>query len=186
MKTNIVRPGRSSEVSVVLLQKGKNEKPEGQTVSGSGVLAKRMVPEEAMKVMRAGSLVNCDRPSDNFEERDISPQHYYDGGILLYDPMKQLYDQRRPSSLPEDVERSAVDQVLGLEPVLPPEIALQIRNYSDSDVELSELTTAPAKFIENRLRLEIHALVVMKCKTCLYSPCSAEYIPRFYDQGNLG
>ena len=117
-----------------------------------------MPPEAVMKVMRAGSLVTCDRPNN---ERIVNPQHYYEGGMFLYDPMKQLYDKSRPSLLPE---RNAVDQVLDLKPALPPEIALQIKKYSDGDVELSKLTAAPAKFLDNRQRLEIHALTKMKCK----------------------
>ena len=157
---SIVRPGRSSEISVVLLQVGNNEELQRRSDSESGVLAKRMLPEEALKVMRAGSLLAYDRPDDG-------PQHYYDSGILLYDPKKQLYDKSRPSLLP-DKERNAIDQVLELAPVLPPEIALQIKKYSDGDVELSELTTAPAKFLDNRQRLEIHALVGMKCKALQY------------------
>ena len=158
----IVRPGRSPENSVVLLQIGKNEELQGRSDSESGVLAKRMSPEEAMKVMRAGSLVTCDRP-DIF-----TPQHYYDSGILLYDPKKQLYDKSQPSL---DIEWNAIDQVLELKPVLPPEIALRIKKYSDGDVELSELTTAPAKFLDNRQRLEIHALVGMKRKALQYPAC---------------
>ena len=173
LSQTIVRPGRSSEVSIILLQKHRNERIEDGSDCEFGVLAKRMAPEEAMKVIRADSLVTCDWLNKDPE----SPQHYYNGGILLYDPTKQLYDKRRPSLLSGNRERDPVDQVFELEPILPPELALQIRNCSEEDVELNELTTAPAKFHHNNLELEIHALTGMKCKTFRCPPLSAENVP---------
>lgn len=125
--TGNLRPGRPPEVSVVLVQLGENEKPSNRSIGEASILAKRMALDDAVKVVREGSMQSCDLPCTPYRGSDLN-QQYYDGGFLLFDPLQQLYNRKISSVLSECTGSEAVDQVLDLEPTLPPEIALKIRD----------------------------------------------------------
>ncbi len=160
-----VRPGRSPEVSVVLVQTSDLLENYHHSLLGkeNRVLAKRMSVHEATRTIREPVPENYGLPLDHIgNSKRIFPQHYYESGVLLYDPEKQLYDKSILSSLSEDTQLRPIDQVLELKPTLPAEIAIKIRDDARSDIELEELTAAPAKFNVTKERLDIHALVPLE------------------------
>lgn len=127
------------------------------------VLAKRMPVDTAVENVRYRLIESCVHSAE-VERRLESPQEHYDLGMLLYDPLKPLYDKGVLPSPNMNLGRveSAVDQVLSLDPLLPLEIAMKITDYAHEDVDVDKLTSAPTKFMLNEKRLDVHLLVPME------------------------
>ena len=140
------RRGRSSKVSVIVVEidRAKDPNPiDAPFEFENRVLAKRMPIDEAATLVGSGAQLPYPRPGSRFPWREI--QEFYDGGIQLFDFKRQLYDRSFSSSV-RDIHEELLNQVLSLSPILPLEIASKIREYALSDMELKDLTAAPAHF----------------------------------------
>jgi len=124
------------------------------------VMAKRMHISDAQRALAELKSVSFNIPRNN-EERPETPQEYYDAGILLYDPSKSVYDKSLPSNNAPYPTANAIDQVFSLHPLLPPEVTLKIRNLAQEELELEEMTAAPAKLSTDPEQLHIHSLLPM-------------------------
>ncbi|KAL8704950.1 MAG: hypothetical protein Q9201_001896 [Fulgogasparrea decipioides] len=161
--TGDVRPGRSTDVSVVYVQldntkgDGKNSMPCEEV----NVIAKRMNIDSARQTIREQKPVSNGIPREN-GSLEGTLQEWFEAGMLLYDPLKPIYDKTLSSSpITYEVDR-AIDQVLSLRTPLPYEVAAMIKQYAREEVDLEKLTSAPAKFETDPTRLEVHLLKPLK------------------------
>ena len=127
------------------------------------VIARRMHIPDAQKALteQKSLLFNIPR---TIQERPETPQEYYDAGILLYDPSRSVYDKSLASNSPPNPIADAMNQVFSLQPPLPPEVTLKISVFAQEELELEDMTAAPAKLPMDSKKLHVHFLIPMSVK----------------------
>ena len=163
--TGDVRPGRSRDVSVVYVQidETKGHGLNGKSGEELHVTARRMHTLYAQKALTEQKSLSFNISRKNQERRE-TPQEYYDAGILLYDPSKSVHDKSLPSDSPPDPTADTINQVFLLQPPLPPEVTLKIREFAQEELELEDMTAAPTKLPMDSKQRHVHSLVPMSVK----------------------
>ncbi|KAL8729985.1 MAG: hypothetical protein Q9181_004821 [Wetmoreana brouardii] len=160
--TGHVRPGRSTDVSVVYVQLDGTK---GDGIDSMpcevNIIAKRMYIDRARQAIREQKRVLNEIPRDN-GSLDGTLQEWFEAGMLLYDPLKPIYDKTLSSSLTTDEVGRAIEQVLSLRTCFPSEVAAMIKQYAREERDLEKLISAPSKFEIDPKRLEVHLLKPLK------------------------
>ncbi|KAL8637274.1 MAG: hypothetical protein Q9228_005434 [Teloschistes exilis] len=160
--TGKVRPGRSTDISIIYVQidSATEDGAEANSVKDTTVLAKRINIVTAPSKLRERILVSWG-PTDKNKPEIRSPQAYYEKGMLLYDHFKPVYNKAfSPSSTTDDVSHARA-QVLSLDPPLPVELTDKITAYTEEEFDMGTITMAPAKWSFSHKEVEIHLLVPM-------------------------
>ncbi|KAI4244936.1 MAG: hypothetical protein LQ352_006687 [Teloschistes flavicans] len=177
--TRKVRPGRSTNISVLYVQMETAVKDEADAspVNETTVLAKRINIATVPPALRERIVVSWG-PADEDHPELQTPEYHYEKGMLLYDPLKPVYDKSfSPRNTTDDVF-SARNQALSLDPPLPVELTDQITAYAEEEPDTRTMTAAPAKWLYNSRKVEIQLLVPME-------PQEVADLKDKYDEGLL-